>query len=202
MSDTRLVKPMHKPLALACTLLTFCAFSCFATVVQASDDHMLDSVPICRLLPDIKVFLKKANELPSPLNSLTPNSVITLRAQRDESAAHPLLRIELKDVQDINVLAVNHDIPIRIYTPSDQSHAKNGKLPVVMFIHGGGWTLGSVVAYDSITRELARSIPALVVSVDYRLAPEPPTQRVLTTLMTCCNGSVSILRSLEEIFRA
>jgi acetyl esterase len=43
-----------------------------------------------------------------------------------------------------------------------------------MFVHGGGWTLGSIASYDSVTRELARLIPAMVVSVDYRLAPEHP----------------------------
>lgn len=43
-----------------------------------------------------------------------------------------------------------------------------------MYIHGGGWTLGSIATYDSVARVLANQVPAVVVLVDYRLAPEFP----------------------------
>jgi acetyl esterase len=47
-------------------------------------------------------------------------------------------------------------------------------LPALVFIHGGGWSLGSIASYDSLCRYLANGIPASVISVDYRLAPENP----------------------------
>jgi acetyl esterase len=60
-------------------------------------------------------------------------------------------------------------VPVRIYTPLG-----DGPFPVVVFLHGGGWTIGSVAGYDALTRKLAAATGAIVVSVDYRLAPEHP----------------------------
>jgi acetyl esterase len=60
-------------------------------------------------------------------------------------------------------------VPVRIYRPSSEV-----ALPVVVYFHGGGWTIGSAEQFDAITRELANTSGAIVVSVDYRLAPEHP----------------------------
>src|SRR5580698_3711570 len=60
------------------------------------------------------------------------------------------------------------EIPIRIYRP------EGSDLPVIAFFHGGGWTLGNLESHDSVCAELAAGVPAVVVSVDYRLAPEHP----------------------------
>jgi acetyl esterase len=45
---------------------------------------------------------------------------------------------------------------------------------VIVYFHGGGWTIGSVEQFDAITRQVANATHAIVVSVDYRLAPEHP----------------------------
>jgi acetyl esterase len=47
-------------------------------------------------------------------------------------------------------------------------------LPAVVFLHGGGWALGSLESHDPLCRAIAKRTPAIVVSVDYRLAPEHP----------------------------
>ena len=60
-------------------------------------------------------------------------------------------------------------VPVRVYRPSSDDG-----LPVVVYFHGGGWTIGSVDVYDPITRALANAANAIVVSVEYRLAPEHP----------------------------
>ena len=60
-------------------------------------------------------------------------------------------------------------VPVRVYRPSPDDD-----LPVVVYFHGGGWTIGSVDDYDPITRALANAANAIVVSVEYRLAPEHP----------------------------
>ena len=61
-------------------------------------------------------------------------------------------------------------IPVRVFTPRP---ARSGELlPVMMWLHGGGFVVGSVQLYDSICRLLARQSDCIVVSVDYRLAPE------------------------------
>ena len=62
-------------------------------------------------------------------------------------------------------------IPIRVYRPPTDSEAT---LPVVVFLHGGGWSVGDLDTYDGDARNHAVGAGAVVVSVDYRLAPEHP----------------------------
>jgi acetyl esterase len=61
------------------------------------------------------------------------------------------------------------DIPIRVYTPEG-----DGPFGVCVYFHGGGFVIGSVDSHDPVTRRLASEAGVIVVSVDYRLAPEHP----------------------------
>ena len=61
--------------------------------------------------------------------------------------------------------------PLRVYRPAVLS-ASRELLPVVVYLHGGGWVLGSPRGYDPLCTFLARAVEAVVVSVDYRMAPE------------------------------
>lgn len=63
----------------------------------------------------------------------------------------------------------SHNIPVRIYNP-----APNDVLPVLLHFHGGGHMCGSIELYDAISRKLALAAQAIVICVDYRLAPEHP----------------------------
>ena len=62
-----------------------------------------------------------------------------------------------------------NQIPIRIYTP-----AGAGPFPVVLYFHGGGFVIATIDTYDESARSLAAMTPAIVVSVEYRKAPEAP----------------------------
>lgn len=64
-----------------------------------------------------------------------------------------------------------YDIPLRIYRPRSLRDA-DPDVPVVLWFHGGGWVLGNVVNYDPVCSDIALGVGAVVVSVDYRLAPE------------------------------
>ncbi|MEO6020276.1 MAG: alpha/beta hydrolase [Knoellia sp.] len=66
-----------------------------------------------------------------------------------------------------------YEIPLRIYRPRAIRDAQND-VPVIVYFHGGGWVLGNVVNYDPLCTHLAAQVGAVVVSVDYRLAPEHP----------------------------
>ena len=73
------------------------------------------------------------------------------------------------EVKDFSILSQNGNIPARIY------HPKPGTvLPVIVFYHGGGWVFGSLNSHDVICRNMALEVPAVVVAVGYRLAPEHP----------------------------
>ncbi|WP_246171448.1 alpha/beta hydrolase [Pandoraea eparura] len=61
-------------------------------------------------------------------------------------------------------------VPVRVYRPLGSQE----RMPTVVFFHGGGFVLGSVELMDDIARKLCRDTGAVVVSVDYRLAPENP----------------------------
>jgi acetyl esterase len=58
-------------------------------------------------------------------------------------------------------------LPVRVYTP-----AGTGPFPVVVYFHGGGWVIADKDVYDGGARGIAKAANAVVVSVDYRLAPE------------------------------
>ena len=61
-----------------------------------------------------------------------------------------------------------HEVPLRVYRPAGSREP----LPVIVFFHGGGWVLGNTRMYDPLCSFLARAVEAMVVSVDYRMAPE------------------------------
>jgi acetyl esterase/lipase len=63
-----------------------------------------------------------------------------------------------------------HRIPIRIYRPSELPE----NVPVLLWMHGGGFVMGSMSRDDTLCLEIAQSGQCIVVSVDYRLAPEHP----------------------------
>lgn len=75
----------------------------------------------------------------------------------------------VRRVEDRVVAGPVGDVPVRLYADSSESG-----LPIVVFCHGGGWVLSSVDGHDTLARRLAVRSGALVVSVDYRLAPEHP----------------------------
>ncbi len=72
--------------------------------------------------------------------------------------------IPLAEVRDTEVAGV----PVRVYRPA----AGEEPLPTVAFAHAGGWVLGDLETHDEVCRYLSAVLPAVVVAVDYRLAPE------------------------------
>ena len=113
----------------------------------------------------------QAQQLCDMVNALggTPASDDQLDAARQGLAMlHAAGGGEAPDVYAVGDLDAD-GVPVRVYRPS----ADDG-LPVVVFLHGGGWTIGSIDCYDTLARTLANESGATVVSVEYRLAPEHP----------------------------
>jgi acetyl esterase len=72
-------------------------------------------------------------------------------------------------IEDRSVPGPGGDIPVRVYTPEGPA-----PLPLLVYFHGGGWVIGGIETHDGLCRQLANKAKAVVVSVDYRLAPEHP----------------------------
>lgn len=89
-------------------------------------------------------------------------------------ALSPLLPAEnVQTTRDIKIPGNGVTIPARVYWPTGYDKAKPAP-PVIVYFHGGGFVTGSVGLFDSLTRSIANSAGAIVVSVDYRLAPDHP----------------------------
>src|SRR5688500_5702300 len=76
---------------------------------------------------------------------------------------------EVGAVEDRRIPGPHGEIPVRIYTPLN---AASGPLPGIVWFHGGGWVIGNLDSADFACRMLTNASGCVVVSVDYRLAPE------------------------------
>ena len=100
---------------------------------------------------------------------------------------------EVTRVDDRLLPGDGHDIPVRVYTPSD---AVGGSAPLLIWIHGGGWVIGDLDTADATARALANRSGAVTVSVDYRLAPEHPAPAPLEdclAALTWCVENAELL---------
>ncbi len=90
------------------------------------------------------------------------------RAQAPVRAQHFGIKPQpIAKVEDRTVPSPDGDIPIRVFTPDAP-----GPLPILVHYHGGGWVIGNVDQSDNLCRAMANATPCVVVSVEYRLAPE------------------------------
>lgn len=127
---------------------------------------------ISKLDPNIKIFLDKLNG--GAATHPHPHSPQATVAEGRKAylffslnnAGWPLAMARVED-HWIPSSDPSHNIPIRIYTPTI------GKtLPALIYFHGGGWQRGDIATHDSICRHFAHYAGCIVISVQWRLAPE------------------------------
>jgi acetyl esterase len=99
-----------------------------------------------------------------PLQTLEPTTAREITAQY---RGKPRRWQPVPKVKNRTISTPVGDIPIRIYTPKG-----NAPMPVLVYFHGGGWVLGDLDGADSICWHISLKAECVVVSVDYRLAPE------------------------------
>jgi len=73
---------------------------------------------------------------------------------------------DVHKVEDRKIPGPAGDIPVRIYSPPGKP------IGVLVYFHGGGWVVGDIASHDYVCRALTNAAGCVVVSVDYRLAPE------------------------------
>jgi acetyl esterase len=114
---------------------------------------------------DVAEMLATLAALQAP--ALSEGTVAEARANYDGAPKPP--GDPLPRVEEHTIPTPWGDLSVRVYAGS-----KATNLPIVVFFHGGGWVLSSVDGHDAIARRIAARSDALVVSVEYRLAPEHP----------------------------
>jgi len=115
--------------------------------------------------PQISAYLRKVEDagLP-PVEAVTPEEA---RASYNAAAAGQFGPVdEVFAVEDRDA----DGVPVRIYRPAETAEPSRA----LVYFHGGGWVLGNIETHDGIARAFAARTPCIVVSVDYRLAPEHP----------------------------
>lgn len=102
-----------------------------------------------------------------------------------------------KRMRDDTVLSVKDSqfdqVPVRIYHP--KAPAASGRRGVIFF-HGGGWMFGSLDSYDPLCRYIAKESDSVVVSVQYRLAPE---FRYPAQFEDCLNAAVYVIQNADNL---
>jgi acetyl esterase len=117
---------------------------------------------------EIQAIVDRMNAAPGP----PPHEVPVAQARAAHLGETALMSgpgERVADVRDVHAPGPGGAIRIRVFRPEGA-----GPLPLVAYLHGGGWVIGSVEAFDPLCRALANASGAVVAGIDYRLAPEHP----------------------------
>ena len=117
--------------------------------------------------PQIKVVLEAMSALAMPSLSTVPPAVMR-KAFEEQRSARPEGDSVAK-VIDRQIPGPDGKLTVRVYSPFGA-----GPFPVLTYFHGGGFVLCDLDSHDSTCRDLTNAAQCVVVSVDYRLAPEAP----------------------------
>jgi len=101
------------------------------------------------------------------MSQMPPSDALDVAAMRDGVAQRARQRPRGPQMHAVSELRIGR-IPARLYRPV------GGRTPLVVYMHGGGWTLGGLEGQDRVCRRLADGSGAAVLAIDYRVAPEHP----------------------------
>jgi acetyl esterase len=116
-------------------------------------------------------------------------------AMREGIARRAAARPRGPDLHEVRDLRIG-ELPARLYRPAP------GPVPLVVYLHGGGWTIGSLESHDRVCRRLADGSGAAVLAIDYRLAPEHPWPASVDDTVTALRWVASGPAGLGEAPRA
>jgi acetyl esterase len=129
------------------------------------------------LAPELETYVAAANSVETPsFDSLPIDAVRAVGEAFGAAGAHEPEPVDL--IEDRHLPGPAGDIAVRVYDPAPDTTS-----PVVAYFHGGGFVMMSLESHDRICRRLANAAHAVVVSVDYRLAPEHPYPAALDDCM-------------------
>jgi len=162
-------------LALAsATLLSTAALAQTATPATAPTSDMAKPA-MAQPTAEMKSVLDKLKELGAkPIGTQSveetrkgPTPADAAMAVMKEKGIEPDAAFKAVKTKDMMIPGAAGEIPVRVYTPEG-----TGPFPVVVYFHGGGWVIADIDTYDASARGIAANAKAVVVSADYRHAPE------------------------------
>lgn len=123
------------------------------------------------LHPEVATMLTTLDASFPDVTALPPQQLRSfLRDRRAPLARQP----DVREVHDLTVPGPGGPLPLRIYRPHLDATPGAQGLPTVVFAHGGGFVFCDLDSHDEFCRSMAQGVGAVVMSVDYRLAPEHP----------------------------
>ncbi len=119
---------------------------------------------MANLDPQAEKYLQAFNQMP-PIRTMDPKAVRDMLS----NAPRPAVKLDLVSKVENLMIPVSQDeeIKCRVYIPEGQ-----GPFPIFIYYHGGGWVLGDIEVMDASCQMIANRTASIVVSVNYRLAPE------------------------------
>lgn len=115
-----------------------------------------------------KIVLEYVNSLPSIIG-ISPDKVREFRKGKANPFDHPPQPLVIRE--DIEITGAAENLLARVYTPDTVDNFDSAAL---VYFHGGGFVLGDIESYDNFIAHLAYESNLIILSVDYRLAPETP----------------------------
>lgn len=119
-----------------------------------------------RNTPYGKLELKSAIAL-KVIKEYKGDDILEVRSTFEKMGRDYSKKLPVKTVKNFSIPSRHKDIPVRFYTNSEEEN-----LPLIVFIHGGGWCIGSLDSHDQQCRRLALGSGFPVLSIDYTLSPE------------------------------
>jgi acetyl esterase len=118
---------------------------------------------VAELDPSARLYVDRVNAGPPIWEIPLDEARRGVDAETDEISG------PVEEVAQVEDRVLGGSLRVRIYRPETE-----GPHPALVYFHGGGWVVGSIESHDPMCRAIATRAPAVVVSVDYRLAPEHP----------------------------
>jgi acetyl esterase len=116
--------------------------------------------------PQVQVLLDMLEERNTP-----PTYGVSPEAAREQylELTEMVESEPVAETQDFEIEGPGGPIPVRAYIPGEE-----GPYPILVYYHGGGWVIGDIETHDNVCSALCNRAEVVVLSVDYRLAPENP----------------------------
>lgn len=138
--------------------------------LAGDNKQQLNDGVVRELQPDVTIMLELIAEMGMPpLESL---SVADARALSDAGKDTRPPGPEVGEIVDGSYPGAAGDLDYRLYRPASAGPGSSGPKAIILYFHGGGWVLGDSTSDDPFCRDLCDRTGAIVISVDYRHAPE------------------------------